>query len=68
MRDLNPDIEPGKQYMLDAEYANASIVTVMNSSKIYAQITDGENQWHVMKTRLTKILPNEEKTKTSTIG
>lgn len=54
MFDLNPNIEAGKQYVLDEQYNNASVVTVYEVGKIYAHVTDGNATWSVTKSRLTE--------------
>lgn len=55
MMDLNPDIEVGKEYVLDKDFNNSSIVKVTEVGRIYAVVTDGESTWRTMKDRLSKI-------------
>jgi hypothetical protein len=68
MKDLNPEIEEGKEYLLDATFNNCSIVKVLNVGSIYATVTDGTNTWETMKTRLSSINNNNMDTFTDTYG
>lgn len=54
MHDLNPNIKAGEEYVLDENYNNASVVMVVYVKAIFAKVSDGENVWTVMKTRLTE--------------
>jgi hypothetical protein len=63
MLDLNPEIENREEYMLDAEFNNASIVQTKWVGRIYALVTDGKNEWAVVKDRLSKISANHNSDK-----
>src|SRR4051812_12589157 len=55
MIDLNPEVEIGKDHVLDATYNNSSIVHVKWAGGIYALVSDGQTEWTVVKSRLSKI-------------
>lgn len=52
--------EVGKKYMLDRDFRNRSIVTVVQSGRMFARVKDDDgNTWQVMVNRLTELKDNE---------
>jgi hypothetical protein len=55
-----PEYKYGEKVILDAQYANSSVVTVISQtgpSRIYTKVKDEKTgyEWETMTNRLTKI-------------
>ena len=60
MGDLRQEFKHGEDVVLDKEYHNTSIVTVVRQSegKLFTTVKSGKAQWDVMTGRLDKIEEN----------
>ena len=45
----------GTKYILDAEFNNGSIVTLISHGNIYGKVKGDESEWETMLNRLTEI-------------
>ena len=56
MIDYGKNLTIGEKYILDSEYRNSSIVTLIHKGKIYGLVESKEGtQWEVMLNRLSPI-------------
>ena len=55
------ELIPGNLYVLDADYANSSIVELVSFGNIYAEVKEPNTSetWRTMVNRLTNIKDNE---------